>query len=375
MSMIEKQTPWPHHRRRRQRCAVWLAGVVAVFPIGAALPDDDARDPTPVSAVQVAEDVGDMVDASPGAVEIPFLEVDEAFEAGEELAGLLAGDDLVQDLGQEADPREPTPVVPEEVLGRRDLQVIERLFENGLRAMFRQPPPAAVLNDVPVPVARERRRQVEQQAKQMEQFFQPTLQTELEMIRQSCASLSPEVRRQILTAGRQAVSRTALEFAARQMNGNLDRREFDPRQSIRSPLAGLVKQHATAAELAAYDQEQAQRQKRREAAARIRIVAKLDRQLDLSAAQREAIAADLERNWQPSWICELDDQAGMVINNYRPAPDYAHASIAPHLDAAQRAEWTKWRQAAGTQLVGRQMGWNFDGQGLQQPDPWWGKDK
>jgi hypothetical protein len=230
-------------------------------------------------------------------------------------------------------------------------------------------------NDVPVPVPRERRRQVEQQAKQMEQFFQPTLQTELEMIRQSCGSLSPEVRREILAAGRQAVTRTALEFAARQMNGNLDRREFDPRQSVRAPLAALVKQHAPAGEFAAYEQEQAQRQKRREVAARIRIVAKLDRQLDLSAAQREAIAADLERSWQPSWICELDDQGGMVINNYRPAPDYAHSSIAPHLDAAQRTEWTKWRQAAGMQLVGRQMGWNFDGQGLQQPDPWWGKDK
>ena len=374
MSRSENQPPSPHHRCRRKRCALMLLGAVAVLAVGAAPADDDARDPVPAPAVQVAEDVEDVVDASLGAVEIPFLEVDEAFEAEEAVDVLPAGDDLVQEVVQDADPREPTPVAPEEVLGRRDLQVIERLFENGLRAMFRQPP-AAVPGDVPAAVARERRRQVEQQAKQMEQFFQPTLQTELEMIRQSCSGLSPEVRREILAAGRQAVSRTALEFAARQMNGNLDRREFDPRQSIRSPLAGLVKQHATAAELAAYEQEQAQRQKRREAAARIRIVAKLDRQLDLSAAQREVIAADLERNWQPSWICELDDQGGMVINNYRPAPDYAHASIAPHLDAAQRAEWTKWRQAAGTQMVGRQMGWNFDGQGLQQPDPWWGKDK
>lgn len=374
MSRSENQPPSPHHRCRRPRCGLLLLGAVAVFPIGATPADDHARDPVPAPAVQVAEDAIQVLNVQ-GPAEEPVLHVDNAIEKGEELDGLLTGDDLVQDLGQEADPREPTPVAPEEVLGRRDLQVIERLFENGLRAMFRQPLPAAVPGDVPAAVARERRRQVEQQAKQMEQFFQPTLQTELEMIRQSCSGLSPQVRREILAAGRQAVSRTALEFAARQMNGNLDRREFDPRQSIRSPLAGLVKQHATAAELAAYEQEQAQRQKRREAAARIRIVAKLDRQLDLSAAQREAIAADLERNWQPSWICELDDQGGMVINNYRPAPDYAHASIAPHLDAAQRAEWTKWRQAAGTQMVGRQMGWNFDGQGLQQPDPWWGKDK
>ena len=42
------------------------------------------------------------------------------------------------------------------------------------------------------------------------------------------------------------------------------------------------------------------------------------------------------------------------------------------LDAAQREEWTKWCQAAGTRIVGQNLGWNFDGQGLQQPDPWWG---
>jgi|688.fasta_scaffold16878_4 hypothetical protein len=362
MSSIEKPTPSPNHRRHWTRCAVWLPGVVVVFLIGAAPADDELVRPAPAVPEVPTFDV--LADS-------PVIVVNNEFEAGEEPDWLLAGDELVAD----ADPREPAPVAPEEVLGRRDLQVIERLFENGLRAMFRQGPRPAVPGDVPVPVARERRRQVEQQAKQMEQFFQPTLQTELEMIRQCCGSISPEIRREILAAGRQAVTRTALEFAARQMNGNLDRREFDPRQSIRSPLAALVKQHAPAGEFAAYEQEQVLRQKRREAAARIRIIAKLDRQLDLSAAQRDAIAADLERNWQPSWISELDDQGGMMINNYRPAPDFAHASIAPHLDAAQRGEWTKWRQAAGSQLMGRQMGWNFDGQGLQQTDPWWGKDK
>lgn len=365
MSSIERAIPPSDRRRHRARCAVWLPGVVVVFLIGAVFADDELV--RPAAAVKVAG--VPTVDVL--AVGDPVIAVDDEFEVAEELDGLVAGDELVPD----AVPGEPTPAAPEEVLGRRDLQVIERLFENGLRAMFRQQPEPAVPGDVPVAVARERRRQVEQQAKQMEQFFQPTLQTELETIRQSCSSISPEIRREILAAGRQAVSRTALEFAARQMNGNLDRREFDPRRSIRSPLAALVKQHAPAGEFSAYERELALRQKRRDAAARIRIVAKLDRQLDLSAAQRDAIAADLERNWQPSWICELDDQGGMMINNYRPAPDYADASIAPHLDAAQRGEWIKWRQAAGSQLVGRQMGWNFDGQGLQQPDPWWGKEK
>lgn len=353
-------------RRRSWRSALALV-LAAVFSSSAARAADEVAEPTPAEPF--------VEDANPFDVpvldEMPLLQADGApFDLDPPAEEVPGEEGPFEPAADEPAPRE----VPAE-LGRRDLEAIERLFENGLRAMFRQQLPAAVAPAVPANVARERRRQVEQQAKQMEQFFQPTLQTELEMIRQSCAGLSPEVRREILAAGRQAVGRTALEFAARQMNGNLDRRQFDPRQSIRAPLAALVKQHAAAEEFAAYEREQALRQTRREAAARIRIVAKLDRQLDLSAAQREAIAADLERNWESSWIRELDDQGGMVINNYRPAPDFAHASIAPHLDAAQRAEWTRWRQAAGSQLVGRHMGWNFDGQGLQQPDAWWGRDK
>jgi len=109
---------------------------------------------------------------------------------------------------------------------------------------------------------------------------------------------------------------------------------------------------------------------RRGTAARVAIVAKLDRQHDLSATQRQAIEDDLEARWQDAWLRELED-TGTVINNYRPAPDYANACIEPHLDDVQRDEWTRWRKAAGTAVVGMQIGWNFDGQGLHQEDDWW----
>jgi hypothetical protein len=258
----------------------------------------------------------------------------------------------------------------------------------GLRAMFNaiapQPRPVGEQQAIPLdgtedgempkdPAQAQRwqqRKQIRQQAKHMEQLFQPVLRTELEMVRQACPNLPPEARGEVLAAGRAAVTKTALEFATRQMLGGQPRRAFDARRSIQNPIAKTLEPHASADQLAVYAREQAARMARRGEAARVAIVAKLDRQLDLSAAQRQAIEDDLEARWEDAWLRELDD-TGMVINNFRPAPDYANACIEPHLDEVQRNEWTRWRKAAGMAVVGMHVGWNFDGQGLHQEDDWW----
>ena len=99
-------------------------------------------------------------------------------------------------------------------------------------------------------------------------------------------------------------------------------------------------------------------------------IAKLDEQLELSATQREAILADLRSGWQPSWIRELDDRGGLVVNNHPPAPDYAEERIVPHLDETQRSVWHAWCRAAGSRMLGQRARWHFDGPGLP-PDPWW----
>jgi len=256
----------------------------------------------------------------------------------------------------------------------------------GLRAMFNAIAPVPEPAQEPIPADEaadgempkdpaqaqrwQQRKQIRQQAKHLEQLFQPVLRTELEMVRQACPNLAAEARREVLAAGRMAVTKTALEFATRQMLGGQPRRAFDARRSIQTPIAKTLEPHASAEQLAVYAREQAARMARRGTAARVVIVAKLDRQLDLSAAQRQAIEDDLEARWQDAWLRELED-TGTVINNYRPAPDYANACIEPHLDDVQRDEWTRWRKAAGTAVVGMQIGWNFDGQGLHQEDDWW----
>lgn len=256
----------------------------------------------------------------------------------------------------------------------------------GLRAMFNAiaPQPQSVQQAIPADEAEDgempkdpaqaqlwqQRKQIRQQAKHLEQLFQPVLRTELEMVRQACPNLPADARREVLVAGTAAVTKTALEFATQQMLGGQPRRAFNARRSIQLPVAQTLERHASAEQFAAYNREQESRMARRAEAARVAIVAKLDRQLDLSAAQRRAIEDDLEARWEEAWLRELDD-TGMVINNFRPAPDYANGCIEPHLDDAQRDEWMQWRKAAGMAVVGRHVGWNFDGQGLHQEDDWW----
>ena len=215
----------------------------------------------------------------------------------------------------------------------------------------------------------QRQQQIDQQAKQMEQFFNPPLQAELELVRRSCGSLEPAARKAIVAAGNEAVKATSKQFAAWQF-GDRGKKRFDAREMIHTAVAAAVKPHAKPEEFAAYEKVHAARMARRERAARTLIVTKVDQQLELSAAQRDAIAADLEKRWQAGWIRELDDNGGIRIGNYPPAPDFADTCIAPHLDERQKTEWKQWTQQAGWSRMGQHFNWNFDGQTLQ-PDPWW----
>lgn len=214
---------------------------------------------------------------------------------------------------------------------------------------------------------------IEQHAKQMERFFQPMLHAELELVRRSCGSLTPAARNQILKVGREAVAAAAGGMAERQLTGRLGSDPFDPREEIRKRLGEAVATQATPAELAAYRGEVERRSERRAEAARVAIVARVDRQLDLSREQRKAIEAELERRWQAEWVRDLDHRSVRINNNYPPAPDQMAAAIRPHLDAGQVAEWEEWCRAAGSRVVKLPFNLNLDGQGIQQLDSWWGK--
>lgn len=218
---------------------------------------------------------------------------------------------------------------------------------------------------------KQRQQQIAQQAQQMQQFFKPTLEAELELVRKTCGNLPADARKKIVAAGNEAVKVVAKQFAELQFGGK-GRQGFEPRNAIHDAVAAAVKPHAAAEEFAAYEREQVARVERRARAARILIVTKLDSELELSQSQREKITAELEQQWKADWLRELDDNGGMMINNFRPAPDFADECITPQLDDRQKAEWKKWCQQAGWQRMGQHVNWNFDGQSMQH-DPWWSK--
>jgi hypothetical protein len=246
----------------------------------------------------------------------------------------------------------------------RDAKALDWLLRQGLRALTPAIDPAP---------DRQRKEQIDKQAKQMERFFQPLLASELELIRRCCGGLEPAARQRLLNAGRGAVAVAARGFAERQLTGRLGQDAYDPREEIRKRLTAAVLELATPAESAAYQAAVTERQARRAEAARVVIVARLDRQLDLTAAQRQAIEAHLARAWEPDWGRELDRRGQMRLNGYPIAPDEAAAAILPHLDPGQAAEWERWCRAAGSRMMPKHFNLSFDGQGLQQPDGWWGR--
>lgn len=286
----------------------------------------------------------------------------------------------------------PAPVVPPriELRGQRiemkadamefkvEVQAAEgalkQALEGGVRILLGVPAavpqaPAVFGGDA---AAQQLKQQQLQQAKQMEQMLQPVLHAELEFIRTTCGDLGPEAKGAIKAAAADAVREAARQFAVQQHRPG--RRSLDLSQIFAEKLDPVVEQQLSSDTAAVWRRERNARRERRAEAARLLIVAKLDETLELTTAQREAILVDLRTQWDDAWLCELQDPGGFIVNAHRPAPDYAAAAIAPHLDERQRQAWDAWVKAAGWRQAGVHLGWRFpDGPGLRGADPWWDK--
>jgi hypothetical protein len=246
--------------------------------------------------------------------------------------------------------------------------VLKQAVEGGVRILLGVP--AAVPGGDAA--AEQVKQQQLQQAKEMEQMLQPVLYAELEFIRSTCPDLTPEAKRAIKAAAADAVREAAQRFAAQQHRPG--RRSLDLSLIFAEKIDPVVEQQVSSDAAAVWRRERDARRERRAEAVRLLIVSKLDESLELTAAQQEAILADLKARWDDAWLCELRDPVGLVVNAHRPAPDYAAAAITPHLDDRQRQAWDVWVKAAGWKQVGVHLGWQFpDGPGLRGADPWWDK--
>lgn len=214
---------------------------------------------------------------------------------------------------------------------------------------------------------------IEQHAKQhWEPKLQIVLSTHLDTVKRICPDLSPEARRTIAAAGKNAVAAAARQIAEMQFGGR-------PQQpgvataSISAAVRAALQPFASPEALQAYAEVESERRGRLDRTAQQVALTIIDDRLLLSATQRDAIAADLQKQWQPGWGGATNTT---MMNNQLAAPDFAHKCIVPHLDERQQAEWKTWCEQAGMSRFGMQAMVVWPGQhGLDisglKADPWW----
>lgn len=278
-----------------------------------------------------------------------------------------------------AEPEEKKPLEP--------LPPAPLLLEKVMRGFLEQGPARETLDEVMRRAAARRRAAAEraeaaqreqfvrQQAQQFKDMLEPLRVVELAFVRRTCGSLAPEARAEVLAASQQAIREVAERVARMQFEGGGDEKgPVDVRREIHEKVVAALQPRAAPEEFAAYERESGLRQERRAEAARMQIVAKLDERLGLTAAQRRDVLDDLRANWRPAWIRELEDH-GVMSNDMPLAPDFAAASIEPHLDPGQQRQWRQWSEAAGAKsLPTNGIDWSeFNGlqQGQQKLEAWW----
>jgi hypothetical protein len=214
--------------------------------------------------------------------------------------------------------------------------------------------------------------QVEQMTKHWEAQLRGILWAELDRVRRCCGDLPPDARRAIVGAANKSLATAARQYTEMQF-GARPQQPLDAVALLHASIAAALKPVASAEVFAAYEAEESARQGRMDRAVARSIVAALDERLLLSETQREAIAADVEKQWQPAWRVQAQ-----FLNTQlpRPAPDFAEKCISSQLDDRQRAEWKAWCQQASASRFGAHGHVNWPGQsGLDvnavQPDPWW----
>lgn len=239
---------------------------------------------------------------------------------------------------------------------------------------------AAMLALLAMPVAGGREPAIEQQIEQQaRQHWEPQLQIvlsrHLDTVKRICPDLSPEARRTIAAAGKKAVEAAARQLAEMQ-HGRRPQQPGAATASIGAAVGAALKPFASPEALAAYTDVESERRGRIDRAMRQATITILDDRLSLSAAQRDAIAADLQKLWKPGWCDATHGVMNHMVNNDRAAPDFAEQVVVPHLDDRQRAEWKTWCERAGVTRLGHQAPAIWPGHhGLNvsdiKADPWW----
>ena len=224
------------------------------------------------------------------------------------------------------------------------------------------------------PAEVQRRQQIKQQATHWEQQLTKLLYGDLELIRSRSDDIPRDARKAIARDGEQAVKEAAVRLAELQFGGRKGEQNTsgDPADLVSTALAKSLAQHVGSPQAAALSRQIAERSERRKAAAVRGIVAVLDGELFLTAAQREQIERSLLEKWNDSMMVSLE---GMhFVDNRRVFPGLPADCISPHLTESQRKLFTVQENSAGNGVSQRQT-WirmnALNNAPSAARDPWW----
>ena len=247
--------------------------------------------------------------------------------------------------------------------------------------------------------------QIKQQAVHWEAQFRKLLHGDLELVRSVCGDLPRESRRAIVRAGEQAAKDASLRLAElqfrdqrrqQQVGGGLQAMVGDVLKKIVSPAAEPVttpdagkptddplsffsaaltqslKEHVGSEQAEEFSRQIAARSERRKAATAHAIVATLDAELCLSAAQREKIEQSLLERWSDSMCMAV--QGMHTSNGVRIFPGLPDECVRPHLTRTQRERFQRYASFDDPSLQRQFVMQTLNMlNAMQEPklDPWW----
>lgn len=134
----------------------------------------------------------------------------------------------------------------------------------------------------------------------LEQQVLVILRRELSVVREACPTLEPNQRAAIVLAGRGVIGKLAeARTAAAFRRGRGE--ESDIEQTLAAALQASLAASASPADAAAYERERGLRQERAKQATIAALVADVDRDANLEAAEREALAKVLAESYRERW--------------------------------------------------------------------------
>ncbi len=162
--------------------------------------------------------------------------------------------------------------------------------------------------------------------------FRLLYRTELHFIRTVCQPTRTQFEK-LAKEGEPALEST-IRVCSQYLRNPGDESQGDPRSLLANNLLPVVRKTLSAEQAARYQKEIELRATARRRAVLMTLLSRMDKLLNLTAAQREELRDVLEKRWRDSW-----NQTQLLMYAGEHFPNMPDADILPHLTEAQRVVW------------------------------------